>query len=80
MRRTMPLTAGQLAAHALLHGARPEPDGRPADPRLAELLPAARAAARIAPRAVVERLDLELRSARGEAAETPAAAARPRRA
>jgi hypothetical protein len=77
LRRTMPLTAGQLAAHAFLHGAEPEPDGRPADPRLHELLPEALGAARTAPRAVLERLDLELRSARGEgAAETPVAAGR----
>jgi hypothetical protein len=76
MRRTLPLTPGQLAAHAVLHGVAPEPDGRPAEPRLRELLPEALAAARTAPRAVLERLDLELRSARGEgAAETPAAAA-----
>jgi 1-acyl-sn-glycerol-3-phosphate acyltransferase len=78
LRRTLPLTAGQLAAHQALHGVLPEPDGRPADPRLRELLPAAVAAARTAPRALLERLDLELRSARREAAETPAAAA-PRR-
>jgi 1-acyl-sn-glycerol-3-phosphate acyltransferase len=79
LRGAMPQTAGQLAAHAVLHGVPPEPDGRPADPRLRELLPAAMAAARAAPRPLLERLDLELRSARGEAAaETPAAAGRRR--
>jgi hypothetical protein len=80
MRATLPLTAGQLAAHELLHGVPPEPDGRPADPRLAEQLPAARAAAARAPRALLERLDRELTSARGEGAETPATAARRRTA
>jgi 1-acyl-sn-glycerol-3-phosphate acyltransferase len=79
LRRTLPQTAGQLAAHAVLHGVAPEPDDRPADPRLGELVPAALAAARAAPRRVLERLDLELRSARGEAAaETPAAGGRRR--
>jgi 1-acyl-sn-glycerol-3-phosphate acyltransferase len=78
MRATLPLTAGQLAAHELLRGAAPEPDGRPADPRLAAQLPAARAAAARASRAVLERLDRELTSARGADAETPATAA-PRR-
>jgi hypothetical protein len=81
MRATMPLTAGQLVAHEALHGVAPEPDGRPSEPRLLERLPVAREAATRAPRALLERLDLELRSARGDAAAgTPAAAAAPRTA
>jgi hypothetical protein len=81
LRATLPQTAGQLAAHALLHGVAPEPDARPAERRLAELLPQALAAARTAPPALLERLDRELRSARGDAgAEMPVAAARGRRA
>lgn len=75
MRRATPLTPGQLAARAVLRGVEPEPDGRPAEPRLFELLPAAIEAARRAPRPLLERLDLELRSARGEATGTPVAAA-----
>jgi hypothetical protein len=81
LRAQLPQTPGQIAAHAALHGLDPyrvELDDRPSEPRLRELLPDAVAAARAAPRALLERLDLELRSARGEAAETPAAAA-PRR-
>jgi 1-acyl-sn-glycerol-3-phosphate acyltransferase len=71
LRRLTPLTAGQVAARAELHGLEPErvaaeaADGRPAEPRLRELLPVAVAAARQAPRRVLERLDLELRSAHG---------------
>jgi 1-acyl-sn-glycerol-3-phosphate acyltransferase len=81
MRATLPLTAGQLAAHELLRGVEPAPDGRPADPRLAAQLPAARSAANRAPRSVLERLDLELTSARGAAAPgTPARAAQRRTA
>jgi len=71
-RRLFPLTAGQVAAHAALHGLDPElvaagarDDGRPVEPRLAELLPGAVAAARQAPRHLLERLDREFRSARG---------------
>jgi 1-acyl-sn-glycerol-3-phosphate acyltransferase len=78
LRRQLPQTPGQIAAHAAVQGLDPyrvELDGRPTEPRLRELLPDAVAAARTAPRALLERLDRELRSARGEAAGTPAAAA-----
>jgi hypothetical protein len=77
---TLPLTAGQLAAHERLRGVAPEPDGRPADPRLAAQLPAARTAAGRAPRALLERLDRELTSTRGAGAGTPATGAPLRRA
>jgi hypothetical protein len=83
LRAQLPQTPGQIAAHAAVQGLDAESvelDGRPTAPGFRELLPDAVAAARVAPRALLERLDLELRSARGEAAETPAAAARPRRA
>ncbi|HET7045695.1 MAG TPA: hypothetical protein VFI37_12665, partial [Gaiellaceae bacterium] len=71
-RALLPLTPGQVAAHAAVQGIDPElvaaralDERRPAEPRLRELLPGAVAAAREAPRRVLERLDLEFRSARG---------------
>jgi len=71
-RALLPLTPGQVAAHAAVQGLDPElvaagalDEARPAEPRLEELLPGAVAAARVAPRHVLERLDLEFRSARG---------------
>jgi len=67
LRSTLPLTPGQLAAHAELHGldaAQIDLDVRPAEPRLRELLPDAVAAARAAPRPLLERLDREFTSAR----------------
>jgi hypothetical protein len=71
-RALLPLTPGQVAAHAAVQGIDPElvaaralEEGRPAEPRLRALLPGAVAAAREAPRSVLERLDLEFRSARG---------------
>ncbi|HET8605553.1 MAG TPA: hypothetical protein VFL66_00845 [Gaiellaceae bacterium] len=75
LRRTMPLTAGQVAAHALLHGRDARSvaaealaeESRPREPRLAELLDEALAAAGVAPRHLLERLDLEFRSARAPA-------------
>lgn len=72
LRALMPLTAGQVAAHALLHERDPEAvaaaaleEERPAEPRLLELLGDAVRAARERPRDLVARLDLEFRSARG---------------
>ncbi|MGZ4354537.1 MAG: hypothetical protein ACXVZ4_13430, partial [Gaiellaceae bacterium] len=74
LRRTMPLTPGQVAAHAVLHGLDPRrvadealQEGRPREPRLRELLDEALAASRSAPRRLLERLDLEFLSARGAA-------------
>jgi 1-acyl-sn-glycerol-3-phosphate acyltransferase len=67
LRRTLPLTPGQLAAHAALHNldaSRVDLDDRPREPRLRELLPDAVAAARTAPRPLLERLDREFTSAR----------------
>lgn len=71
LRRTLPLTPGQVAAHAVLHGLDPRrvagealQEQRPREPRLAALLDEALAAAGRAPRALLERLDLEFRSAR----------------
>ena len=72
LRRAMPVTAGAVAAHALVQGADPVEvaeaalaSGRPREPRLRELLPEAVEAARRTQRALVERLDLEHRSAGG---------------
>jgi hypothetical protein len=74
LRRTMPLTPGQVAAHALLHGLDPRrvadealQEDRPREPRLRGLVDGALEAAGRAPRPVLERLDLEFRSARGAA-------------
>jgi len=72
LRALMPLTPGQIAAHARLQELDPElvaaralEEERPAEPELETLLPAAvRAAGEASPR-VLERLDLEFRSARG---------------
>jgi 1-acyl-sn-glycerol-3-phosphate acyltransferase len=63
LRKTMPLTAGQVAAHTRLHGAEPELDDRPAEPRLRALLPEALAVP--APAQLLERLDREFLTARG---------------
>lgn len=74
LRRTMPLTPGQVVAHAVVHGLDPRrvadealQEERPREPRLIELLDEALAAAGRAPRRLLERLDLEFRSARGAA-------------
>lgn len=71
LRRTMPLTAGQVAAHALVQGLDPDrvaadalEEERPREPRLRELLGEALEVARRSPRPLLERLDLEFRSAR----------------
>jgi hypothetical protein len=71
LRRTLPLTAGQVAAHALRSGRDPHElarealaEPRPREPELLRLLDESVAAARRAPAALVDRLDLEFRSAR----------------
>lgn len=71
LRRTMPLTAGQIAAHATVDGLDPRRvadealrEERPHEPRLLELLDEALEVARGVPRPLLTRLALEFRSAR----------------